>query len=162
MNELERIRSVIAGTLGAPLDSVQAATKAGDLKGWDALHQFQIVTALEEEFGIRFSAQELSELDSVEKIRCAIELRRVPAGTQAAATPEIVVEVLETLRPGCEFAGVDDFFARGVLDSLDLTLLVSALEERLDIGINALDIIPQNFRNVDVIMALVAKYPVVA
>ena len=46
------------------------------------------------------------------------------------------------------------------LDSFDLTMLVSALEERLGVGIDGADIVPENFRNVKAITALMERYGV--
>jgi len=160
---VDRIRTVVAASLGTSLENIHADTKAEDLAEWDAPHQFQIVAEIEEAFGLRFSAEELPALNSIEKILGAVQRRAVPADTPARAlNAETIIETLKTIRAECEFAGVDDFFIRGVLDSLDLTLLVSALEERLGVTINGLDIIPENFRNVKAIMALMAKYGVPA
>jgi acyl carrier protein len=75
---------------------------------------------------------------------------------------ENVIAILKTVRPECEFAGIDDFFARGMLDSFDLTMLVSALEERFGISVEGADILPENFRSVDAILSLLAKYGVPA
>jgi acyl carrier protein len=159
----EKIQTIIAANLGTPLERVHADTRAEDLVEWDALHQFQIVTEIEDAFGFKFNLQELAELDSVEKIVKAVQLRALPVNAPAGAlTTETVVEVLKSVRPEGEFLGVDDFFARGILDSLDLTMLVSALEERLGIAINGLHIVPQNFRSIKAIMGLLAKYGVAA
>lgn len=163
MGTLERIQTIIAANLGTPVEKVHADTKAEDLVEWDALHQFQIVTEIEDAFGFKFSIQELAELNSVERIVKAVQCRAVPINAQVGAlSVETVVDILKSIRAEGEFAGVDDFFARGILDSLDLTMLVVALEERLGVAINGLDIVPQNFRSVKVIMALMARYGVAA
>jgi acyl carrier protein len=153
MDTRERIKAIVATTLGP---------SGEDLVAWDVAHQFEIVSSVEEAFGVRFDAQEVGELNSVEKILRAVEDRTVAGNSRPhALNTETVIDALKAVRPECEFA-VDDFFARGVLDSLDLTLLVSALEERLDVTINGLDIVPENFRNVQAIMALMARYGVPA
>jgi acyl carrier protein len=71
---------------------------------------------------------------------------------------EKVIGILKKVRPEFEFAGVNDFFARGMLDSFDLTSLVSELEASYGIAIDGGDIIPENFRNLEAILGLVAKY----
>lgn len=162
MGTLERVQTIIAANLGTPVDSIHADTKAEDLVKWDTLHQFQIVTEVEDAFGFKFSLQEFAELNSVEKIVKAVQLRALPISARAVLSTETVIDILKSVRAEGEFAGVDDFFARGILDSLDLTMLVSALEERLGVGVNGLDIIPQNFRSVKAIMALMRKYGVAA
>ena len=73
---------------------------------------------------------------------------------------ETVVSILKKVRPEFDFAGVDDFFARGMLDSFDLTTLVSALEEHYSITIDGAEIVPENFRNVDAIRTMLRKHGV--
>jgi acyl carrier protein len=70
--------------------------------------------------------------------------------------------ILKNIRPESDFAGVNDFFARGMLDSFDLTLLVAALEEKYAITIEGADIVPENFRSVDAIRSLLRKYGTVS
>jgi len=71
-----------------------------------------------------------------------------------------VITVLKSVRPECEFADIDDFFARGMLDSFDLTMLISAIEERFNISVQGADIVPDNFRNIAAVLSLLAKYGV--
>jgi acyl carrier protein len=71
---------------------------------------------------------------------------------------ENVIAILKTIRPECEFGAVDDFFAHGMLDSFDLTMLVSAVEERFGISIDGGDIVPENFRSIEAILSLLARY----
>jgi acyl carrier protein len=71
---------------------------------------------------------------------------------------ESVITILKIVRPELEFAGVDDFFARGMLDSFDLTMLVSELEEHFGISVDGSDIVPENFCSVEAIFSLLKKY----
>lgn len=71
---------------------------------------------------------------------------------------EKIVAILRDIRPEYNFAGVDDFFARGMLDSFDLTVLVSTLEERFAISVDGADIVPENFRSIEAITSLLKKY----
>jgi D-alanine--poly(phosphoribitol) ligase subunit 2 len=73
-----------------------------------------------------------------------------------------VIEILKNIRPESDFVDVDDFFSRGMLDSFDLTMLISALEERFGILIDGADIVPENFRNVEAIITLLTRYGVTA
>jgi acyl carrier protein len=73
---------------------------------------------------------------------------------------ENLVTILKNIRPEFEFVGVDDFFAHGMLDSFDLTTLVSALEERYQVSIDGMDIVPENFRSIEAISRLLAKHGV--
>jgi acyl carrier protein len=69
-----------------------------------------------------------------------------------------VLKILNEIRPEFDFSTGGDFFGRGMLDSFDLTSLVSALEQRYEINIDAGDILPQNFSSLDSVTALLKKY----
>lgn len=68
-----------------------------------------------------------------------------------------IIKILEEIRPEFNFAESQDFIADGYLDSFDIVSLVSALEENYNILIDALDILPENFCNVDAIVAVIKK-----
>ncbi len=71
---------------------------------------------------------------------------------------EQVLEILRDIRPEFEFDGVPDFFEEGMLDSFDLVTLVSALDKTFGIKIDGMEILPENFANVDAIVGLVSRY----
>lgn len=68
-----------------------------------------------------------------------------------------IYEMLETLRPEFDFRSSEDFIEDGFLDSFDVVNLVSDLETKYDILIDALDILPENFNTVDAIVKLIQK-----
>ncbi len=68
-----------------------------------------------------------------------------------------IYAMLEEIKPEFDFRGSEDFFEDGFLDSFDLILLVSMLEEEYGIRIDGLDIVPENFSSVDRIIGLVDK-----
>lgn len=70
-----------------------------------------------------------------------------------------IIEILKEIRPEFEFEGVENFFEEGMLDSFDLMTLVATLDERFSIKIDGTDILPENFANVDAIVALVERSP---
>lgn len=65
----------------------------------------------------------------------------------------ILREIDDTIEYETETALVDD----KLLSSLDLTALISELEDAFGIEIDMDDIVPENFNSVDAIMALVAR-----
>jgi acyl carrier protein len=71
-----------------------------------------------------------------------------------------VIAILNEIRPGQDFAGAEDFFDQGVLDSLDLTALVAALESRYHVFVDVDEIVPDNFCNVASIKAILARHGV--
>jgi acyl carrier protein len=71
-----------------------------------------------------------------------------------------VIEILNKIRPGQDFSGCNDFFEQGVLDSLDLTELVAALETRYNVFVDVEEIVPDKFRNLAAIQALLTRHGV--
>lgn len=70
---------------------------------------------------------------------------------------EQIIEILKEIRPEFEFDGVENFFDEGMLDSFDLMTLVASLDERFSIKIDGMEILPENFANVEAIEALVKR-----
>lgn len=68
-----------------------------------------------------------------------------------------IVEILKEIRPEFEFEGVENFFEEGMLDSFDLMTLVSTLQDEYGVKIPGEAILPENFANVDAIVALLGK-----
>jgi len=68
-----------------------------------------------------------------------------------------IYEILSGLHPELNFHDSEDFIKDGMLDSLDIVSLVSALEENYSILIDALDILPENFCSVEAIGKVVRK-----
>jgi len=61
----EKIIGIIAKILEVNIDEVEIDTAIGDLPEWDSLHHLQIIATLEEEFGIKYAAEDLAELEDV-------------------------------------------------------------------------------------------------
>jgi acyl carrier protein len=72
-----------------------------------------------------------------------------------------VIGILNEIRPGRDFSGAADFFAQGVLDSLDLTALVAALENRYNVFVDVEEFVPEKFRNLAAIQSPLAKHGVI-
>ena len=68
-----------------------------------------------------------------------------------------IYEILQELRPEFDYRASQDFIGDGLLDSLDVVSLISALEEAYDILIDALDILPENFSSAESIAEVVKK-----
>ncbi len=71
-----------------------------------------------------------------------------------------IVEILKSIRPEEDFTGATDFIEEGLLDSFDVVTLVSELDGAFRISIEGVDIVPENFRNLESIQSLIAKYGV--
>jgi len=68
-----------------------------------------------------------------------------------------VPEILKEIRPEFDFTGSNDFINDGMLDSFDMMTLVSALDKNYGISIQGTDILPENFKNLQTIEALLRQ-----
>lgn len=68
-----------------------------------------------------------------------------------------ILKMLKELRPEYNFADSDDFIEDELLDSFDIISLVSMLEEKYSIVIDALDIKAENFQQPEDIERLLYK-----
>ena len=68
-----------------------------------------------------------------------------------------LIKILNEIRPGQDYAGSQDFFAQGILDSIDLTSLVAALESRYNMFIDIDEIVPSNLCSLKAIEGFLAR-----
>ncbi len=68
-----------------------------------------------------------------------------------------LIEILEEIKPGVEYKAIPDLLEAKILDSLKIVQLVAELNDEFDIEITPIDVVPENFRNVDTILALVER-----
>ena len=68
-----------------------------------------------------------------------------------------LLEILNKLHPDVDFAEVEDLYDEGILDSLDMVRLVTEIGQAFDISIPAEELVPENFQNVNTIMALIER-----
>lgn len=68
-----------------------------------------------------------------------------------------VAEILKDIRPEFDFTASNDFMADGMLDSFDMVTLVAALDKNYGISIQGTDIVPENFKNLETIDALLRQ-----
>lgn len=68
-----------------------------------------------------------------------------------------LIAILNEIRPGQNFSGAENFFDQGLLDSLDLTVLVAELESRYGVFMDVDEIVTDNFRNLAAIKTVLAR-----
>jgi len=69
MNEIkERIRNEMAIVFGIEADQVKDNAEPGVIESWDSLRHMSLIVALEEEFDITFTDDEMTELLNMELI----------------------------------------------------------------------------------------------
>ena len=68
-----------------------------------------------------------------------------------------LLEILSGIRPEVDFTATQQIISDGLLDSFDLVTLVAALDKAYGISIDGVDIVPENFQNLQAIEALLRK-----
>ena len=70
---------------------------------------------------------------------------------------EGLLRILNENCPGIDFEGQEHLIDDGILDSLNIVMLVGELNEAFDISIGAEDLVPENFNSLQAIYALVQR-----
>jgi len=72
MNDVIRIRNIIREVFDDDAITISDETSRSSIKDWDSLAHVKLILALEEEFDVRFTTDEVSSLQSVGDLRMAI------------------------------------------------------------------------------------------
>lgn len=68
-----------------------------------------------------------------------------------------IAEILKEIRPEFDFTASLDFISDGMLDSFDIVTLVSSLDKNFGVSIPGMEILPENFTNIQTIEVLLRK-----
>ncbi|MBQ8945906.1 MAG: acyl carrier protein [Lachnospiraceae bacterium] len=71
----DRVIGIMAEVLKVSTDVLQDDVAIGDIPEWDSLHHIQLVSAIEKAFDFRFTPDVMMDLEDVEDIVNAVELR---------------------------------------------------------------------------------------
>ncbi len=71
---------------------------------------------------------------------------------------EKVMAILAEVTPDVDFSAEKNLIEDAVIDSFDIVTIVNELNDSLDIDIPAREILPENFRSAETIVALVERY----
>jgi acyl carrier protein len=74
---LDRVRTIFSDVFQVPLDQVRADSSPDTIPNWDSLQHLNLVLALEQEFSVQFTPEEIEQLLSVELIAALLEEKRV-------------------------------------------------------------------------------------
>lgn len=69
-----------------------------------------------------------------------------------------VLHILSTIRPEVDYTKSKNFIEDGLLDSMDIVILVSDIDKFYNISIDGVDILPENFVNIESIENLIRRY----
>jgi acyl carrier protein len=63
------LHDVVAGFLRVPVSSISDASSPENLRRWDSLRHLDLMTAIEDAYGVRFSTAEILRAKSVGEVR---------------------------------------------------------------------------------------------
>ena len=69
----KKLKEVISKVLGVPVGKIANGFSQDTCEKWDSLHHLDLVIALEQEFGISFEPEEITELLSLKAIQDCLE-----------------------------------------------------------------------------------------
>lgn len=70
---------------------------------------------------------------------------------------EKLLEILKEINPDVDFEGRTDLFESGDLDSMNIIMLASEINDEFDVEIKVTDIVPENFNSVEGMMKLIER-----
>ena len=73
-----RLKQVILGELGLDDFSMDEATTAPQVPGWDSLSHVRVLAAVEKEFGVRFRSLEVLRLKNVGDLQALVDRKLAP------------------------------------------------------------------------------------
>lgn len=68
-----------------------------------------------------------------------------------------IVEVLKEVKDGVDYEKEEHLITDGILTSFDIIMLVSLLNNKFNINISVMDLVPENFESVETINKLIEK-----
>lgn len=71
----ERVFQMCSQILGVPLEEIDERSSPETIASWDSLKHMNLVLALEEEFGVKFTDEEIMSMVSVQLILNALHHR---------------------------------------------------------------------------------------
>lgn len=79
MNDHPRLESIFASILGVPESALSEATGPKVLAAWNSLRHVEIVTRIEDAYGVTFSTPELLSLQTIGSFRAMLLRKGVTA-----------------------------------------------------------------------------------
>lgn len=80
LNVLNRVTAIASDIFGLPIADLEPSSSPDTIETWDSLHHLSFVLALEQEFGVQFSPEEIEQLVSIELVRSLLEEKQAHNG----------------------------------------------------------------------------------
>ena len=65
----DKIDEVISNIFGTPLNEINGQSSPDTIENWDSINHMKLITALEEEFDVEFTDEEILEMQNVKLIK---------------------------------------------------------------------------------------------
>jgi acyl carrier protein len=72
----ERLTQIVKDTIGDDDLDLDESTSAADVDGWDSLAHINIMVAVESEFGVVFSSEQLGQFDNLGELQAFLSASR--------------------------------------------------------------------------------------
>jgi acyl carrier protein len=72
MNIDEKIKEVMSSVFDMPVENIDDNSSPDTIENWDSLHQMNLIVALEEEFGVTFSEDDISSMLNYKLIKLTL------------------------------------------------------------------------------------------
>jgi acyl carrier protein len=66
---LEQLRTLAADVLRVPRSQVDESSTPEQIESWDSIQHVSLVVAIEQQFGLEFDPDEISQMESIGRIR---------------------------------------------------------------------------------------------
>jgi acyl carrier protein len=76
----ERIYAIVSRVFRVPLGAIHDNASPDTIENWDSLQHLQLILALEEEFGLQFSVDEIAAMQTVGTISAIVRERAAVHG----------------------------------------------------------------------------------
>jgi acyl carrier protein len=70
-----RVQGIMADLFSIPVAQIMLETSSDTIKSWDSLQHLNLMLALEQEFGVQFTPEEIESLTSVQSIIRLLNLK---------------------------------------------------------------------------------------
>ena len=72
MSVEDKVRQIVADVMGVPVDQVTLDSSPETIAAWDSLKHMRVMLAVEDEFNVSFTDEQIIEMLSVSKILAAV------------------------------------------------------------------------------------------
>lgn len=76
---IKELKTLIADMLDVPEDQITADARRADIESWDSLNHLQLVTAVERQFSVKLSMDEIAGIETAGDLDALVAARTAKA-----------------------------------------------------------------------------------